>query len=64
MTRRLLIMAISLTIANYFCAAVGLTNWASAMDRSFFQGTALLYVWVAMKFDPALRVDVSGEKQP
>lgn len=56
MGSRLVMMAVSLAIANYFYEAIGPHDWAAALDRSFFQGAALFYVWIALKFDRGISI--------
>lgn len=59
MGSRLLLMGVALAISNYFCQAVGPHDWAIALDRSFFQGCALLWVWLDLKFDRSISVSAA-----
>lgn len=66
MGSRILMMAVSLAIANYFYEAIGPNDWSAALDRSFFQGVALFYVWLALKFDRGICISTlpSGAPTP
>lgn len=47
---QIIITAIGLTIANYLCAYWGMSDFQKAFDRSYFQGIALLCLYINIKF--------------
>jgi hypothetical protein len=49
---------ILLTVANFLYAALHGHDWQSAVERTYFQGTALIFVWLApfvMRFNNYLK---------
>jgi hypothetical protein len=49
MTTSIIGVAIGMTVANYvYQAALGPGDWSVAFERSFFQCTALLCVWLTV----------------
>ena len=52
MTFRILACATGLIGANYIYQALGAYDWAVAGERSIFQASALLAVWVSLALMP------------